>query len=1486
MAQRRVPAGPDLVAGLRTDVPLGLFPVRLATRFYRGEGRANPPTELWLRIYPDAIHADGHQPVLTDQEVRLGRSYWRRLWRTGTTNAPAREAVHLWLARQLGAPRAAWVAEQTTPVNLADAPAEPVPDGERPDPAPEFAPPQIREGSRPVRARLLPDRWRVVLRGQRGEARTAAWSSAVRLDLALAPRLTRDAALPPPGSVFSAEDLLRGQHLDWLIDVETAVKAGMALKVPLPPGLQTQIEDVLVFGVRGATQDATAPDADADELADLLEAHRRTFGLEVVAQGTPTNTVTDPVSGQTLTSGFAPMPDDLEAYFARQRETPQVSRPTLDRRYRLATAAAADALALAFGLDGVTAFDHAELATDQHGQRARAMNRVLWPTTLAILLTELLGVVKHGVMTGDDVDWLREWFRDWVRAGGLLPVVRVGEQPYGVLPVTRMPEWDDAVGNRRIDHLTEVLRDQDAWNVYGGFFAAFDGGFFQEPLTPEETALRTAEVLGAVPHPTAFRLRPANDRFASIDGTWRQYRDDLERLIARTTSNYIDYYEDPRYLSPTGPPAPPLKDLITTGTIDEQISAAWNLRHEAEDQLDTAVTSIRDSFETVIVHIDTYVLPTLEAHRVRAASRTMSAAFPGATLADPGDPSLWYTIFEQDNASTDSEDGSVPRLELVAKPDKTAADVAAFLRARAEDARAVVAGGPRPKVDVTEPRSLLIRLVWHAVTAVSEDRADEVASGLDRLADMLEAAKDEHVDDPLDMLGLLLRETLGLVTHRYDAWVSSLAGKRLADMRAATPTGLQLGGYAWLVNLAADDGDEGDDPAATTAGFVHAPSLDHAATAAVLRSSWLAHRESGGDVAFGVDLSSGRARRATWLLDGVRAGTPLGELVGARVERALQDAGMADRIDDLRSVVAGAGGDSTGGTGEATPGSGVVDGLAIGTVLRDPDAADPVLREAVDTFIAADDRSSDLRGVLGEAVADVDAVADALTAQSVHSLLTGRLAEAAAAMSAATEGGVAPNLSVLETTRRQALITHQVLAILGPDQRFTQPGGDSGGGPGTLLRLAEPGLARWLDGLLDVPQPWARLGLTAAEVVALADPSGELDASLLGRLLASVGTGAQPGDRRPDLTALTDASARDTAVVAGALRAAVGSARPLRGADLDPTGEMDWAADTADLQARAAGVVARLREIAAAQDDVLRRFLADLAVLAPAEVRSALRAATPEERVERRDALRDLASAVADRVEQVSSGSPQDLADDLRLVTGGLPVLPRSLPALDPADPAGAEGLTRLATSLRASDQRVPTPLAPMRWLLQVGKVHDGAGRIADALDLAEVLRPGGAMPMATAQVPDARGEPWVAIERPSDDRARRHLLCLSDAADVIDALASGQPQDSVSGLVFDTWTEPIPARSAATGVALHIDQPSVRAPQAVLLAMGPQEGPWTVEEIETILRQTMDAMRSRAVGPQTLGELGQELPAVFLPDGAQVALAEDLSADDPAVTS
>ena len=66
---------PDVVLAHPTTHPLLLLPVRIETRF---DG-----TDLKVRMYPDQVHVDSHEPELTEGEESSGRHYWEAMWRCG-----------------------------------------------------------------------------------------------------------------------------------------------------------------------------------------------------------------------------------------------------------------------------------------------------------------------------------------------------------------------------------------------------------------------------------------------------------------------------------------------------------------------------------------------------------------------------------------------------------------------------------------------------------------------------------------------------------------------------------------------------------------------------------------------------------------------------------------------------------------------------------------------------------------------------------------------------------------------------------------------------------------------------------------------------------------------------------------------------------------------------------------------------------------------------------------------------------------------------------------------------------------------------------------------------------------------------------------------------------------------------------------------------------------------------------------------------------
>jgi hypothetical protein len=113
-----------------------------------------------------------------------------------------------------------------------------------------------------------------------------------------------------------------------------------------------------------------------------------------------------------------------------------------------------------------------------------------------------------------------------------------------------------------------------------------------------------------------------------------------------------------------------------------------------------------------------------------------------------------------------------------------------------------------------------------------------------------------------------------------------LATAILDRTRAALPRPVHVGGYGYLENLAARQG------AADSAGFIHAPSPQQAALAAVMRSGLLSHVGTGSADLLNLDISSDRVRRALWYLDGVRQGQQLAALLGYHFEDGLHQAAL------------------------------------------------------------------------------------------------------------------------------------------------------------------------------------------------------------------------------------------------------------------------------------------------------------------------------------------------------------------------------------------------------------------------------------------------------------------------------------------------------------------------------------------------------------------------------------------------------------------
>ena len=1394
-----------MVATLAAGVPIALLPVRLEARFFSN------PTELRVRIFPDQLHIEQHEPELTAEERAAGESYWTARWRADDGGT----AAWALLCDKLGARRGAWVADQLTPTN-ADAA------GTRA--APKFSDIPLRPSSwsRAARAVALPDRWAVVgFAGGRQVFRK--WSAAVPDELAasLSPVDRPDA--PDPGDeLFAPDDAAR-----WLVDFTAAEQVGMAVRIgaaDLAPGfaLSRGLDQLVAVGVDWTR----TPDDAADALASLLDAHAVSDGLSYLPIGTPTN-ATDaapagaPPAGAALAQALDP---------ARALDAGALA------------AGAAARLARAAGLGERSRFTaRVPGATLREPETDAHMANVLWESTLGYYAQQFLDPLLDDAA----VERLRQHVTRFLLPSSPVATLRVGRQPYGVLPVVASSLFRPSGGQPIEGELATLLsRARPLWDNAADSRAPRMG----RTDDPDADLL---QVLQTTPVSGRFRFRSilgplAVQNLKDAGGTAR-----AQGLTAQLAVNILGSAVRPRIADYSAE----LRSYpLDVPIVDAQPAAPPG--GLSRNYLQELAALVRSNGSTEIggrQDADT-LLESLVAH---SAARELHAA--EQRVVDR------YRLAE----------GLIARL-----PDRAMVPTAELLGIErpAPPAGEIVVTTPGELSRLVVPRLTGARtLREYVVDRLGQRRPDSEIGRLHEFLASLDALATRSVSE----LDVAFRAVLDACSHRLDAWYTSLATRRLLAQRAAAPAGVHLGGFGWLDDLRPETTPD-------SLGYVHAPSLDHAATAAVLRSGHLAHRDAAHE-ALEVTLTSERVRLAAGLLEGVANGQPLAALLGYRFERGLRerDIRLARFIYSFRQIAplreSGAP-PAPGVSLEAIAARDVVDGVSLLEQWRERSQA---LVELLDSAGAA---RAGLEAELARTADLYDAVGDLLLAESVHQTVLGNNTRAGGALAVLDrqERGDAPAVAA---SRRTGLhFTHRV-AVLCTDDRA--PAGWRIDDP---RARAEPRLNAWIGRLLGSPN---RIVLAATVGAApgrsLALPISKLRLSPLSLVMAArAGGPSEPSELQQRATAafaaqVAEADAdtvltlqREPHASAGAGGIGLGplqvllewihdlitDRRPLEAQDLAlPEDRLADGWDVAELEGRAAGALADYRKSRTALASALRpraptaaKLRAALAGVAAFGVREALVAGNEDAA-----ALAEIGRGVLQRMDSAlerldrmgeppERGAAAHQIARLRLLFGeGFPVLP----VLDPPRPDElAASLAERETLTRGDD------LAPRAWLGRMGLVHpetDGLVRVLGAAELA-----GGAGPaeLALMQLPHTPGEAWLALSFGDTPP-------LAHCAIVVHWSGTADPAKPVAGLFVDAWPETVPGNTEVTGVSFHYDAPGARAPQAVLLAVSPApaEPHWSFDALLETVREAYGLGRIRTVGPRELELLGPLLPAAYLPE-------------------
>ncbi|MEE9391008.1 MAG: hypothetical protein V3W41_00715, partial [Planctomycetota bacterium] len=955
-------------------LPLLLLPVRVETR-YRDD-----KSKLRVRIYPDDIHIDQLDRGLNEDERSASENYWTKVGAAqGSEHERESAAQDAWaiLLETVGAKRATWVALALTPKNL-DA-------WQMGSPA-EF-PKTVPRTRQAAIARMLPDRFVVV--AQQGRSRSEARGALINSEL-VAGLLAEDGTdLVEVGGAKVPEGA------EWMIDYDRAKAVGLAIDLDLTR--EGKIDRLFVVGVRRSLD----ADDTASEFADLLTSHRCSRGLAFVPQGSPSNN-TDDERSEWQNRPQPESPDHLFSELPASTENSAV-------------------LAEALGLDprSLQGVAHAD---DRDQALSQSMNQALWPATWGTFLNRLTTPDDAGPndkLSDRTINATRDFFQDQVKGRGPLPTLRVGKQPYGILPVSdlRNRRWKKTPRDKFEGLLQPLMnRLRQWWDWHDAKAPHLGSG---API--DETLL---EILGLSPIAMGLRVRTVVEDGASttvaalgFDDSFAAHLErDVERILYLALGLDPDSAHASGSLEAKSRPLPfPMvhesdpefiralldgKSIAVKSILQALVALSW-------DSAERAVRAAAPKRDLQDLFAQAQLEPLVNTQVLALAGR---ADQPGAKARD----------FHLQADRLADEVGEVGPVTL-----KSLSPVAGFRESFAEVAAKINNAASKAQV------SRLGTAAWLRAQA----RKEEVREGLTDL-----------LDTGLETRKVLFAETIDLCSHRLDAWMTGFVDKRRRRLRSQTPQGLVIGAFAWLENIEPGRGAKPD------GGYIHAPTLNHAATAGILRSAYLNHNaDANGDKAFAIDLSSERVRTALHLVDGIRQGQSLSALLGYRIERALHE----DRLDrliltlrGLAPLIAGRLNDRDDAVPdpaiESIAANNVIDGLeliekfdaggasrsAIRTALNDPPKDNPYIAAGDWPPLSIADWNK-VQAIIRDAASANDAAADLLLAESVHQLVLGNTARASSALSTAGGGDTPPpEPDVIRTPSDGVPISHRALLFV------------------------------------------------------------------------------------------------------------------------------------------------------------------------------------------------------------------------------------------------------------------------------------------------------------------------------------------------------------------------------------------------------------------------------------------------------------------------
>lgn len=917
--------------------------------------------ELVVRIYPDDLYIQNHEPALTETEYAAGKFFWQNMWdaeREFQNNTGAEEAVKTKKEKQVAAwkalrtdclaHRASWVVTIMRPAGYPESFTTDlitIPDNKFPS-----VDLKSESWTMPPFTPLLPEKMlvRLEFNGVDIAAREAIGAAIpVYLQLGFDPDENEEPLDKEKDGVLELPKAIR-----WLTDLDEAEKCGMAVRFQLSPvEISVGVARVIVAGVK-----AGADHNEGEKLfSDLVQSHRfRPDGFAFLPQGTSTNNI----PGQP--SGFSQAGLTEEESFNLEFTQKKVDPESDGQRFATALGLSPDTVT------HLTKNDHYDV------KNAVLLNKVLWPGTMGYYLDNMM----RPAINDADVSFIKSFFESHVTGRGLLPAFRAGKQPYGIVPATAWSLWKpDAEASAAEIKMVNFLQKLDRqWTNLVGTVKTMKSVFsgnkteaqrskeFRELLTLQSKSTRFFRRLVAGEYllwsvnsrngelgaeKVGIKTTPAEYK-AKMEAGWGEAVTVLPKMLGK-------FLDDTNYkLTDLVPGESGENPVLTPGGknyLTKLVSATFKDLQENKFGDDFA-SFVTQRSSRLFFHLAKFaLLQSSVAAAVAAIRKTQPDLSPFAGL----DFEFEYV---NANSSPSEEHSNLLKRAGFTEAFKTIKNKWELfnnvpVEGRTTDTR--LGGRTLDSRSTSRPRG--------------EASADLAAKSL---TDMRSALTDLS-DLPVEKLDRLFSEHIDLCSFRLDAWMQGLVTARISKnrRRAGFERGLYIGAYGYLENLTPSADEwiatrEIDRPVeapfspsginavipvydftglsaeqiaavkkekfvylgsapgflvrdagtgkiinqastltAVDTGFVLTPSLEHASTAGILRAGYEHHSMSqgGGAKTLAVSLDSQRTGRAIEMLKSINAGHSLNEQIGYFVERGMyEDARLAAFVIRLRET--------------------------------------------------------------------------------------------------------------------------------------------------------------------------------------------------------------------------------------------------------------------------------------------------------------------------------------------------------------------------------------------------------------------------------------------------------------------------------------------------------------------------------------------------------------------------------------------------------